>query len=564
MLDSVSPRRFWPLRATLQSVTSFGGQTVEDLGQPWWGWYRWIPERYEVRFSIPYSEIATHNHFLLDRGGNVFNQTAPVIKLPAEATEDQHLELLGLLNSSTACFWLKQICFPKGGDTVGQEGARVRKHLWDIYYAFDGTKLKQLPIPEEKPLALTKEIQREADARAALLPEKLCAAQVPTRSQLDQARGRAAEHLAKMIALQEELDWECYRLYGIVEEDLTVPLDEIQPLQLGERAFEILMARLMRSGVMETTWFERHHSSPITEPPSHWPQAYTEMYFRRHEVMQSNRDIALIERPEYKRRWNLPTWEEMESAALKNWLLARIELNTIWKAQTLVSCAQLRDALAQDSAWVSIAELYLGAPVEDLDRFVIDLATPEAVPFLPVLRYTETGLRKRADWEDVWKLQREEDDGGKVEILPPPKYRSSDFQSDYWRLRGGLDVPKERFILYPEFRRDSDETPVLGWAGWSDLEQARALAAYYQRMRTEEGWEPKRLKPILAGLLDLREWLKQWHDDVDPETGLKLGTYFSEFAEAQCQELGFSTQEVLAWQPPAGTQSSRKKKSKAQ
>jgi hypothetical protein len=26
---------------------------------------------------------ATHNHFVLDRGGKVFKQTAPVIKLPA-------------------------------------------------------------------------------------------------------------------------------------------------------------------------------------------------------------------------------------------------------------------------------------------------------------------------------------------------------------------------------------------------------------------------------------------------------------------------------------------------
>jgi hypothetical protein len=211
-----------------------------------------------------------------------------------------------------------------------------------------------------------------------------------------------------------------------------------------------------------------------------------------------------------------------------------------------------------------VAELYHGAPIEDLAAFVIELAIPEAVPFLPVLRYTETGLRKRAEWEEVWKLQREEDAGGKVEILVPRKYASKDFQKvDYWRLRGGFDVPKERFILYQGFQRESDETSVLGWAGWSHLEQARALAAYYQRMRTEEGWEPERLRPILAGLLDLRNWLKQWHDETDPETGLALGTYFSEFAEAQCQELGFSPQYVLAWQPPAGTTSGRKKKSKA-
>ena len=33
----------------------------------------------------------------------------------------------------------------------------------------------------------------------------------------------------------------------------------------------------------------------------------------------------------------------------------------------------------------------------------------ESVPFLPVLRYNESGLRKRADWERTWELQRGED-----------------------------------------------------------------------------------------------------------------------------------------------------------
>lgn len=48
--------------------------------------------------------VASHNHFVLDRGGKVFTQSAPVIKLPPGATEDDHLTLLRLLNSSTACF----------------------------------------------------------------------------------------------------------------------------------------------------------------------------------------------------------------------------------------------------------------------------------------------------------------------------------------------------------------------------------------------------------------------------------------------------------------------------
>ena len=49
---------------------------------------------------VVFAFVATHNHFVSDRGGKVFNRSAPVIKLPREASEDDHLGLLGLLNSS--------------------------------------------------------------------------------------------------------------------------------------------------------------------------------------------------------------------------------------------------------------------------------------------------------------------------------------------------------------------------------------------------------------------------------------------------------------------------------
>jgi hypothetical protein len=87
----------------------------DDRWDQWWTWYRWVESKYSTPLSITFAEVATHNHFVLDRGGKVFKQTAPVIKLPAGATEDDHLGLLGLLNSSVACFWLHQVCRNKGG-----------------------------------------------------------------------------------------------------------------------------------------------------------------------------------------------------------------------------------------------------------------------------------------------------------------------------------------------------------------------------------------------------------------------------------------------------------------
>ncbi|HYZ61695.1 MAG TPA: BREX-2 system adenine-specific DNA-methyltransferase PglX, partial [Acetobacteraceae bacterium] len=104
----------WPYRTTLAGIVSFGGRTKGDLGELWWGWYRWIPERYRTSLSITFAFVATMNHFALERGARVFNRTAPVIKLPNDASETDYLGLLGLLNSSTACFWLQQVCHNKG------------------------------------------------------------------------------------------------------------------------------------------------------------------------------------------------------------------------------------------------------------------------------------------------------------------------------------------------------------------------------------------------------------------------------------------------------------------
>ena len=39
-----------------------------------------------------------------------------------------------------------------------------------------------------------------------------------SRAALDSGRQRWTETLKRMIALQEELDWECYRLYGLTED----------------------------------------------------------------------------------------------------------------------------------------------------------------------------------------------------------------------------------------------------------------------------------------------------------------------------------------------------------
>ena len=84
--------------------------------------------------------------------------------------------------------------------------------------------------------------------------------------------------------MQEELDWEVYRLYGLIDEDLTYGGDDLPGLALGERAFEIALARAVQDGEEETAWFTRHGSTPITEIPEHWPTAYRDLVQRRLET----------------------------------------------------------------------------------------------------------------------------------------------------------------------------------------------------------------------------------------------------------------------------------------
>jgi hypothetical protein len=96
----------WCSRTVLGNRATFSRLTYFQEGRPWWEWHQIALYRLKTPFTITFAFVATHNHFVLDRGGKVFKQSAPVIKLPAEATEDDHLTLVGLLNSSTACFWI--------------------------------------------------------------------------------------------------------------------------------------------------------------------------------------------------------------------------------------------------------------------------------------------------------------------------------------------------------------------------------------------------------------------------------------------------------------------------
>jgi hypothetical protein len=643
------------------------GNYIEERGLRWFDHSMFFPARFRAKSLISFAVVTTHNHFVLDRGGKAFNRHAPIITLPGECGEDDYLGILGLLNCSTACFWMKQVFHDKGGGI----GGGLATELWEHFYEFTGTGLQRFPIPDAKPITLARQLERLGRCCVRLLPDANVEAATPTTERLVEARRDAKAIRRLMISNQEELDWQCYRLYGLLPDDLYYTGDDLPELALGERAFEIIMARQMASGELQTTWFERHGSTPITDLPKHWPAAYRKLVERRIKLIETNKEVGLIERPEYKRRWNDEPWEEQEQRALKNWLLDRLEDKRYWPRVELQSTAQLADRASGDAEFMQVAALYRGRPDFDLAALVAELVEGESVPFLPILRYKPSGLRKREVWERTWDLQRQEDDrarrrkaledkmgqirtritksfegedarltkmeakfreeavklrddhaphvklepgwGGSAivdalrnerlkdegavafrallviskevsefkqgiqkkiaqktaedaeyqatekeravipddpEIPVPPRYTSADFQkSDYWRLRGKLDVPKERWISYPHCQTVSDPSLVVGWAGWNHLEQATALVTYYDA-RKREGWEAKRLTTLLAGLQQLLPWIHQWHPKIDREFGETAGKSYESMLEHDALELGLTLEDLRNWKPP--------------
>ncbi|MFD3310279.1 BREX-2 system adenine-specific DNA-methyltransferase PglX [Streptomyces sp. NPDC058694] len=563
-------RRLWVTRTGLRERKRFGIPVGDIEGIKWTEFREFYSRRLMPPTFLAYPFVATHNHFSLVREEMACIRTAPVIKLPKDASEDEHLSLLSVLNSSTACFWLKQVSHDKGSQGVN-EGFKSQE--WERFYEFTGTKLQEFPLPAQLPLPLSRFLHTLAKELSTHEPSTICAANAPpTRTRLDTAHGTWTRTRQHMIALQEELDWEVYHSYGLLTDAENARLTTESPtpttipqVKLGERAFEIVLARKQAAGELETAWFERHRSTPVTEIPPHWPDWYQVIVQARIDTISARRDLSLIERPECKRRWATEPWEKREKAALRTWLLDRCEDKSLWfhtlndfvqpRTLTIAQLADELEKLPDAKAILNTARLYathLGKPNLTLTQVLTDVVDAEHVPYLAAYRYKDTGLRKRAQWEDVWEQQREEDRTGERLAIPvPPKYTSADFtKQSYWSNRGKLDVPKERFVSYPDANPDSDPTLLLGWAGWDQRDQASALLNVVSERRKQQDWPAERLVPLLAGIAELMPWLRQWFAEIDEEWGEESAAEeFQSFLDGELASAQLTPAALSCWRP---------------
>ncbi|MEU4351755.1 BREX-2 system adenine-specific DNA-methyltransferase PglX [Streptomyces sp. NPDC023838] len=556
-------RHLWTMRQVLRAAPWARESSRAGAG-PWWAWrYRSHDARQGP--TITSASVATHNHFALEHGGRVFSRTAPVLRLAPPAAQDEYIALLGVLNSSTVCFWLKQT-----GSAIGGDGPGVAPpgEQWARAYRFATASLPRLPLPTGAPSDRARGLYALAQVLDVHAPSTVCAEeQPPTRSALDEARSARETAQRQMIALQEELDWEVYGSYGVLSADeqrrLTLPTDVAPPpLRLGERAFEIVLARRIVADEASDSWFVRHGVTPITEIPQYWPTGYREVVQARIDAIEAHRQIAAVERPEYKRRWVPESWEKQEEQALRGWLLDRCEDEQLWferkngakhpRPRTIDELAQRLDA---DAAVRSVATLYatdhLGKRDARLREVLAAILAEEHVPYASALRYKESGLRKRAEWEQVWQLQRSEDRTGESLGIPvPPKFRASDFRhAHYWLLRGSLDIPRERFISYPSAVGEQGSL-LLGWSGWSDSDRVLVLLDLVGTLQQQGRPSLHEVAPLLASMRELIPWVRQWATSTASGSDADQGEQYQRELDDLCAAYGLSTRDLTSWRPP--------------
>jgi hypothetical protein len=115
--------------------------------------------------------------------------------------------------------------------------------------------------------------------------------------------------------------------------------------------------------------------------------------------------------------------------------------------------------------------------------------------------------------------------------------------SGYYSIRGKLDVPRERFILFADL-----SPPQYGWNGWRDKERASAQLKAYQLTQRDSldplpaptAVDPRRCGPTI-GLWESLPDVKRWSDS-------RLHAKLEAYAQNVCSQTACPCALVEKWQ----------------
>ena len=413
--------------------------------------------------------------------------------------------------------------------------------------------------------------------------------EMPTGELCDlvKARWRRWDDLREeMIVLQEELDWAVYVALDLAPPTVLARGESLIGAQCarGDRPFERIHPR---EGVVRVRGEGRNLGQSELASETVLPPALAKTWAIRERAIRESADLTMIETSQYKRHWRdtdanvaEPDFRAKQDLDwLETYLLDRAEA-ALHEPRPL-SIRALAQALDADPKVRAVAEVLTSSATYDLESLLGDLLLKESIASAKCQRYTDAGLENHALWERTWDLQRLEDAGQKVEIPLPPRYDQKDFENSAvaWRLRGKLDVPKERFISYPTATAPSGAVGkaglFFGWAGWTHLQQLQATIQLWQEevglhdyelirlgkrkdlelslgaaaatdeaLRLDTAARTK-LLPLLQTMVDLLPWVRQWHnEDGDADA-------FEAYVTEQARRLEVSLDEARAYRRPA-------------